>query len=476
MKKYILILFIVLFPVWVFSATYYVSNAGSGSTCSIGSPCTIAYAMSNAVAGDIWLFRGGTYTVPTKNGYNYLSQSADGYHGYYEPQHSGTAGSPITFRAYTGETPILNGTAAGGEGVSGQSGETMLGTYDKTYIVFDGFTLQVDGGLNTARMVLGSNDLCSTYVPISTHVTIQNCYFSGGSTVQTNTDNVEGLRIECVSDTTVQNNTFYHYMETNNYHNTSAIKTYDTANTLVKNNEFSNNTNTIYFKRDCQNCTVSYNYIHDTDTGIYASAYNIWSPANLLIYQNVIVNFTGTGVYNEISDGQTFATENIYNNSMYSTYTTGEAYLIIADGTGHHLYNNALQVPHAPTDYGSSVVRHTSGSVLTEQDYNSFGNTNFMVRGPSGSYYSTLATWAASSELSGGGHPDTHSLNSATSCFTNGSGNLNTLNDFLIKAPCVGTGKAGADMGANVALVGTGGTSAGTTTTFSGGTRSGCKF
>jgi hypothetical protein len=89
----LLIIAIVLNAFPAFAGTYYVSNTGSGTTCSSGSPCALSYANTNAVAGDIWYLKGGTYSL-TGNGI--------------DPDNNGTnASTMITYASATGETPIL---------------------------------------------------------------------------------------------------------------------------------------------------------------------------------------------------------------------------------------------------------------------------------------------------------------------------------------------------------------------------------
>lgn len=75
-------------------ATYYVATTGNNSSGngSIGAPWrTIQYGANQLSAGDTLYIRGGTYVEAVK-----ISRS-------------GTSGSPITIKAYTGETVIIDG-------------------------------------------------------------------------------------------------------------------------------------------------------------------------------------------------------------------------------------------------------------------------------------------------------------------------------------------------------------------------------
>lgn len=74
------------------NASYYVSPAGGGTSCSSGTPCSLSYGLSQAQAGDEVVLLGGVY-----------------YDGDLSMPHSGTAGAPIVIRGYTSETAVLDG-------------------------------------------------------------------------------------------------------------------------------------------------------------------------------------------------------------------------------------------------------------------------------------------------------------------------------------------------------------------------------
>jgi hypothetical protein len=74
------------------SHSYFVSSSGSGSTCSLGAPCSLAEGLSQVQPGQEIVLRGGTY-----------------YQGEFGMPRSGTSGAPIVIRGYAGETAILDG-------------------------------------------------------------------------------------------------------------------------------------------------------------------------------------------------------------------------------------------------------------------------------------------------------------------------------------------------------------------------------
>ena len=74
------------------NTSYYVSPAGTGTACSIASPCSLSQGLARAQPGDEVLLRGGPY-----------------YQGNLYPPRSGAPGAPIVIRGYPGETAELDG-------------------------------------------------------------------------------------------------------------------------------------------------------------------------------------------------------------------------------------------------------------------------------------------------------------------------------------------------------------------------------
>jgi hypothetical protein len=72
--------------------TFFVSPTGSGTTCSLVSPCSLARGISRARPGDEVALRGGIY-----------------YQGEISPPRSGAPGAPIVIRAYGREKAVLDG-------------------------------------------------------------------------------------------------------------------------------------------------------------------------------------------------------------------------------------------------------------------------------------------------------------------------------------------------------------------------------
>lgn len=89
--------------------TYYVSPSGSDSNPgTMAAPfATVQAAQTAAVPGDLIYIRGGVYSVPSTQ-----MAFTDGlYDCVFYLNKSGTAGAPITYRAYPGEIPIFDFSA-----------------------------------------------------------------------------------------------------------------------------------------------------------------------------------------------------------------------------------------------------------------------------------------------------------------------------------------------------------------------------
>src|SRR5690348_12130240 len=101
------------------AATYYVSTSGNDANAgSLSAPFrTISKAAGVARAGDVVEVRGGVY----EGAVNISSK--------------GTATAPITFRAYSGEKPILDGSSMAVD-------SNLVTLANATYVDFSGFEIR----------------------------------------------------------------------------------------------------------------------------------------------------------------------------------------------------------------------------------------------------------------------------------------------------------------------------------------------
>jgi hypothetical protein len=121
------LILLVLLSLPLIGGTYWVSPTGAAAWASCESAtalsgaaaCALSTPNTNAVAGDIIYLRGGTYSITGTSFYAI------------NPSNSGTLGSRITWKAHTGETPVIEG-------------DVITSTYGArittNYIIIDGIT------------------------------------------------------------------------------------------------------------------------------------------------------------------------------------------------------------------------------------------------------------------------------------------------------------------------------------------------
>lgn len=449
----------ILFATASYAATYYVSNNGSAlwAQCTnISIPCSVSTAFANATAGDIVYFRGGTYNVPAKN-------DGNTYAGYYMPAHSGTVGNPITFQAYSGETPVFNGNSTGGEawGTNGVVGETIFGFSKVRHIIIDGFTIQCDGGTKMARIHIGSADQAeaNTGPYLTGNITLQNLRINGGTTIISGSDNSEGVRIDKADNVTIRNSVIYNYRTSYgpDWNNTAGIKSYESDTVHIYSNEFYNCSACIYAKSYNNNWLVYNNFIHGTGgTGINLST-NSHYATNMQVYNNLIVGLSTNGI-TLFAESDNMNNVSVYHNTVYSSGTMLEgcfAWPVNAGyATGWSLYNNICQA--TGSDYSRAIARFGSAAALNTVDYNNYGSHIVVVCG--GNVYTSLDSLKAGACVNR--TPGTHNQHSIATApsFVNTSGTLSKIADFALAGGSPGKNAAsdGADMGANMSLMGAG--------------------
>ncbi len=438
----------------VFAVDYYVSPKGTAAWAQCISPdvtCSAVTGMNNAKAGDTVYFRGGTYNLtgdPSNSTYTGVST----YQGRLQPVNSGTNTAPIVFVAYPGEIPVLDvdwyPTARLGR---------ALGTNGRDFIIFDGFKIISEGGQRPGGIVISDKDGAG----ISEYCIVRNCNISGG-TFGPNVDgvywgdNVEGVRIEKAKHITIMNNTIHNFVEhVSNGHNTSATKSYSTAYITYANNEIYNNSNGIYIKGfGNANVTVESNYFHDNYIALTYATKSGNDP-DLTVFNNVFHDMQLAAIGDDPDTAYVANNIHIYNNTFVNA-NAGSVPTVISTysdaAAGAVAYNNIF--------FNENVVTTLStrkGVLFKECDHNIYYPSMKIEvsRYLNARYYLELSGWQLSNELEGGGRPGVGSI-MANPDFINNSGKLNQLSDFILSSnsPGKGTGRAGADMGANIFLVG----------------------
>ena len=407
----------------VCAADYYVSPAGTAawSECTnIATPCSWQTAMANAVADDVVLFRGGTYDLGV-----FASQPSMLYTRMY-PANSGTAGHPITFAAYPGETPALTGT------VTATSQEAWFGcgneTANRDYISWDGFsaTMIVNSGTRETAVFRAAGD----------HCTLRNSRFYGVD-VGSRPYNTSFVRAETASNALIENNYFRDLISVSaSAVNTTAIWVIGIHNLenqiTVRNNTFENCEGGVYGKGNPQNVTVHNNFMYcGSNTCMDAVYFNRQleggvTPNERNVYRNVIVGYQMAVVSNPDS----IATPglHVYNNTIYSPNNTDDGIYLGGALTGAQVYNNILANLSPSLRYYDGVVSYSNYNNFYRAAGNVW-NRNYATN------YTSLAFWTAATGFdansitsdplfvnAGGANPEDYKLQASSPARTAGRG------------------------------------------------------
>lgn len=439
----ILIVVIFKFVSESFGATHYVSPSGSASwanSTDIGQPCSISTAMSNAVADDVVYLRGGTYS--------YTGNPAASYHAVYEPTNQGAPGHPITFIAYTGETPTFSVNW-------GNNSETgwILGSGGKDYITFSGITVQTSDPDENAGFWLGSDDDGDHAIG----VIVTECTITGGSTQITSDDNYDLNRMENCDYCEFSYNAVGPFPGgTGGADNYSCLKLYHNNYADIRNNEWQHcEENAISSKSYLNNSTIRYNFFLDCTVAYRQNLLGAgYECDDNEFYGNIVANATATGSplwYYADASGNYADNLNIYNNTIYTPSSDPVA---LHSSPGLDIYNNILLHKNS-----ASFMTVRAATTIDTMDHNQFGTATFLITidyyNPT--TYTSLSAWQSSGELVGSGNPGVGSLASDPQ-FVTASGNRDTIAEFELDtgSPCLSTGRLGADMGADISLVGIG--------------------
>jgi len=392
------------------------------SATSILTPCTMGEYLANAVAGNTAGARGGTY-IPDYTGLTDATIPA------FRPTNSGSAGNPITIKAYTGETPVINGNP------SLPDVPAFGATTGSDYIIWDGFSgtiADTSGGYNT-------NYLFHFYE--SQHSEVRNCSFTG--VVNGVGGNTALIRFERAHYSKAYNNTLTGNLGGTNETNTAAIWIFGSTNVEAYQNDITNCSNGIMQKTGPNQNNLYYlNYIYagvsggtqgagiflneQFSTGIAGSVYN-----NLIINMNIGVWIEGVSTVNTMNDAQ------IYNNTIYGSnvgiYTSNFARNadiwnnIASECTAVLRYYIGTALP-ATSNY-NCLYHSTTWRALTWED--PFAETEYL----------SLANWISGVGL------DTPNTIDTNPTFVNAGGT--TPADYVLDtgSPCIGTGLGGANMG-----------------------------
>jgi len=342
--------------------TYYVSPNGESAwnACSnIGTPCSWSTAMSNAVAGDIVYFRGGTYTPASCSTWEHVAIG---------PSNSGTPGNPITFIAYPGENPIIAPCS---------NDMPAFGARDVSYIIWDGFSGTISKGSGEVWFFLYWN---------SDYSIIRNCNFTGAN--HNYLGNSSPIRIEASNGNEIYNNRITgHTGETN----TAGIWLFEAASCKIYQNTIINGANGIQQKTGPNsNNEIYQNFIlHMSEDGIMQNE-QVGGPGGNKIYQNVVAGCgTGISLYN--GGGAAQRNYEIYNNTIYNC---GVGIQSGDEAIDAKIWNNII----ANCD---TLVRYCAGGNLPDySDYNNyFSNSSYEWYKNYDGSYTSIESWRSAMGL-----------------------------------------------------------------------------
>jgi len=395
--------------------------------------------MSNAVAGDIVLFMDGTYDAPTSPTYRDLV---------WNPAHSGTSGNPITFKALNRHQAIIKGTGSLSD--SGAYAQPVIGAIGRNYITWDGFYLYARNSSDTANIFVTARIDGSTGCSVINNTFQAGPHSSGGAT------NNAGVFFQGANYLTIENNTFFGFIETSDNLNNGAMIGYPSNYITIKNNTIYNCTQGVFLKDQVSYVTIENNFIHNCYYGVAAYNSNGGSSTDVTIHNNVFTIFRRAAI--STSNSAPVNNQVISNNTIYRgsdpNYDYGDMELKntgISSSAYPKIYNNIVYREWA------SLATDGSANMLAECDHNQWA-TNLRIivhKYQTFTTYTSLAAWQSSGELYGGGNPGAGSLNS-NPLFVNSSGDMDELADIALQSgsPCLGAGRDSSDMGADVSLVG----------------------
>ena len=264
---------------------------------------TITKACQTAQAGDTVLVRAGNYIVIGTGNYEKPALT---------PSNSGTADSPIIFKAYPGENVIISGVGTG----------PVIGSNGKDYIVWDGFTVyegEVASGKSVVMIFYGNGCV------------IQNCkivnkFMEEGSLHS-------GIRLNDAENSIVRN-CIVHGQPGDTC--TVGFVSYWCKNVTIENCEFYNYKHGIHVKGNNYAFTIRKNIIHDCicdgilllerqtirEDGYHPLRTNWYVGPDVYthIYQNIFYNIAGNGVKCYSDDDQPYQDWKdtwIWNNVFY---------------------------------------------------------------------------------------------------------------------------------------------------------------
>lgn len=282
---------VIVAPPPVVLTTYYVSPSGNDANpgSEVKPFATIGKAAQVVVKGNTVIVKAGTYMIGAP----------------IMPANSGTETEPITFKAETGATVIVDGNVQ----VPSNRVGGLFYILDKQWFVIDGFIFQnsMRSGVEIRNATGVTVQRCSTYNTYASGIVA-----AGGSKIKVLNNKVQKA---CMDPTNIGTNECITMASTTDFE--VAYNTVFDRNFAAGVTEPNNGGEGIDCKNSCMNGSVHHNTVYDLyRVGIYIDAYQK-NLSNIDVYANTVYNCTaGITVASEeggIADGIKVHDNLVYN-------------------------------------------------------------------------------------------------------------------------------------------------------------------
>ncbi len=363
-KVFIVTLYSLILATHCIGANFYASTAGSGSTCSLASPCSLRTALANQATmapGDTLWIRGGTYLG------RYISTLDGG-----------------TVRPYTGETVKIDGfaTTTLSAGIN-----SVVTTFDvaSTEGMYPALVLTVDDEDMQISSVVDSNTVTVTRDWNSTdpasHSSAATVYHNAAYILSIDGDNTTYRDLEVFSSNTLRDATTTWAA---NALGSGIVVTGAADSNAIINNVIHDAHNGIFIGSSSSNTTVYGNIVYNN--GIIAG---VSDPAGISIYAEnasgysrvyrnlFLLGFNGNGQFGGDSGAYAGGDHqyNVFSNAGSSVPSTEINYLGRAEFAPLSVTGNHFFAPHVTA--GGAVSLFGFGEAITLLTL----NNNYMVGG-----------------------------------------------------------------------------------------------
>ena len=305
----------------------YVTDAGSGTACTQGSPCTLQEALGQSIDGDSIHVAGGTYNVNLN-----VTQTI-------------TMSGGFDGGDWSGPDPIVNQTI-----LDGNDANSVIRITGVASPTIEGFIIQNGNASNGAG--------------------IRNT--AGGAIIRNNViRNNNGTGIQDEKNATIFNNEIYSNQETGDGGGINILNASPDVTNILFNEIYSNtasiNGGGIYVSGSGANAFIEGNLIYENRGGL-GGGISTFAPSNVTVQNNNIYFNTATSEGGGIF---VFDDATIWNNTIVDNAATGGGGGIRAAG-GNVQISNSIIVSNT----GGSPTGIEAGATIVTGDYNNIFNNS----------------------------------------------------------------------------------------------------